>query len=616
MISRCLTLALLTACTPRPIKSPTTIPQGQAAAPRPAAPLPGGPDISDQTMGFLVVSDGARVAQELNPNIDARASTVELAKTFGFDTDVAAVIDLKRPLGLAMLNPSLLSSATVRPYVAMLPVTSPDEVLRMLAKKAPIQKTPWGALWKTPVGEIAIGFEGGYAVIAWRKDLLGPTVKLLAPRLEERVEAPVRVHLDLANMLTSYGPQIESLIARFAIAAASGGKPGDPALSYGLRQVRTLVPYLESFSGLDLYADLDSGGLTLSVGLEGKPGGAWAHYVGQQRSGPAWGVRFLPKDAVLAYTTQSSPMSRKNDLDALVDYMGSMSVGDRVKWRNALAAAVGTTDGQLAYAVWPARGGGVGMGGAYRLSDPGGARDAMNRAYTEVAVPLTSVVLRGLALDPARFAKRVQVQRKRARIGGVDADLIEVNVKWPAGSDGQRRAFEAMFGPRLVMATAYLGDEALFVLGADYAERLTTMIQVAQGQGAASLGDEPAFAEALSFRDRDRVSLTYLDTARMAHFAASLMVQTRDLGAREQATVSTLLQQVGRGAIVSTTNASGSRYQLTTHLPPGAVAGAAQLHGALWRIALSPLLNPPMMPPMPVPPPHVAPSVHENGAPM
>jgi hypothetical protein len=48
---------------------------------------------------------------------------------------------------------------------------------------------------------------------------------------------------------------------------------------------------------------------------------------------------------------------------------------------------------------------------------------------------------------------------------------------------------------------------------------------------------------------------------------------------------------------------------MTTHVPHSAIAGVAALDGALWRIALSPLVNPPMMPPMPVPPPHVTPSV-------
>jgi hypothetical protein len=609
--TRILPVALLAvACSPEPLKNPTTLPQGKAeAGPR----LPDGPEIADQIMGFLVVRDGARVAAELSPEGDP---SLELAKTFGVDPEVTRVLDLNRPLALAMLNPGLLSTGTVRPYVAMLPVKSRDAVLKLLAKRGQIQATPWGAQWITKAGEIFISFHAGYAVIAWRKDLLGPALKLLQPRLAENTEAPLRVHLDLVNLYAAYRPQIAALVTRFALAAARGGAGNDPQLGYGLRAIKILAPYLESFSGLDLYADLDSGGLTLSVGVDGKPGGAWAEYVKQQRPGPAWGVRFLPKDAVLAYTTTASPMGRAADQEALLDYMGNVSTGDRDRWKSALERALGTTQGELAYAVWPAKGGGVGMGGAYRLSDPGGAREAINGAYSELATPVSSIVLRGLSLDPNRFGKRVMVVRKHAQVAGVETDLMEVSVRWPAGAESQKRAFEAMFGPKLVMATAFVGDEALFALGADWAERLTTMVKVAQGETAASLGDEPSFVEALSFRDRDRVSLTYLDTAKMARFAAILMSETRDLGPAEQATVAALLQEVGRGAIVSTTNARGSRYQLTTHLPPGAVAGAAQLHGALWRIALSPLLNPPTMPPIPVPPPHVAPSATQGGSPM
>jgi hypothetical protein len=602
MISRLavvVVLAVASSCAPqKPIQMPT-LPQGQTRA-----PLPDGPDVGRELMAYLVIRDAGRLAQQMN--VDVRA---ELAKSAGIEGQVAKALDLKRPVALAMLNPALLSSAKVRPYVAMLPITSRAEVLRALPDAV---VTPWGAEWRG----MYIGFADDYAVVAWRKDLLGPATKLLRPRIEERVDAPIKLHFDLANLYTAYGPQIEALAARFAMAAARGGSTNDPQLTYGLRQLRSLLPYVESFSGLDVLADLDSGGLTLSVGLEGKPGGAWHDYVKQQRPGPAWGVRFLPRDAVLAYTTTASPIGRANDLTALVDYMSSLSAGDRQRWKSALEKAVRSIDGELAYALWPAKGGGVGMGGAYRLSDPGGARDAINGAYQEVASPLPSVILRGLALDPARFGKRVTVVRKKARIAGVEADLMEVTVKWPAGSEAQRRSFESMFGPRLVMATAYLDEAGLFAVGADYAERLTTMIKVAQGQTAASLGDEPAFVEALSYRDRDRVSLTWLDTARMAHFAASLMSQTRDLGPAEQAAVQSLLTEVGRGAIVSTTNASGARYQVTTHLPPGAVVGAAQLHGALWRIALSPLVNPPMLPPLPVPPPQVSPGAAPSGTPM
>jgi len=189
-----------------------------------------------------------------------------------------------------------------------------------------------------------------------------------------------------------------------------------------------------------------------------------------------------------------------------------------------------------------------------------------------------------------------------------------VGMAWPKGSDGERRLFESLFGKRLTLATTFVGDQALFALGADWQQRLAAMLATARGVPAASLGDEPAFAEALQYKQSTRVSLSYLETARMAQFAAGLMEQTGGLDDQQQAAVRRLLVQVGRGAIVSTTNADGSRFELTTHIPHTAIAGVAALDGALWRIALSPLVNPPMMPPMPVPPPHVTPSVKSSPA--
>jgi hypothetical protein len=182
-------------------------------------------------------------------------------------------------------------------------------------------------------------------------------------------------------------------------------------------------------------------------------------------------------------------------------------------------------------------------------------------------------------------------------------------VAWPKSADAERRMFESLFGKKLTMATAFVGDQALFALGADYSQRLSSMIATARGVPAASLGDEPAFAEALQYKQDSRVSLSYLETAGMARFAAGLVQQQGQLGQEEEQAIARLMTSVGRGAIVSTTNAGGRRFEMTTHVPHTAIVGIASLNGALWRIALSPLVNPPMMPPMPVPPPHVTPSV-------
>jgi hypothetical protein len=241
------------------------------------------------------------------------------------------------------------------------------------------------------------------------------------------------------------------------------------------------------------------------------------------------------------------------------------------------------------------------------------------QVYDQLSAPLTGVVLRGLLLDPERFASRVVVERAVAMVDGAEVDLLQVGVRWPADAEAERRRFESLFGRKLVLATAFVGDCALFAVGADWSERLQTMLGVARGVPAASLGDEPAFVEALAFRQRARVSLSYLDMAGMARFAVGLVQQASVLDDARRRLVAQLLAEVGRGAIISTTNASssaaGARYELTTHLPTSAMSGAPRLNGALWRIALSPLVDPPMMPPMPVPPPHVTPSALPVSAP-
>ena len=139
------------------------------------------------------------------------------------------------------------------------------------------------------------------------------------------------------------------------------------------------------------------------------------------------------------------------------------------------------------------------------------------------------------------------------------------------------------------------------------------MLDTARGETAASVGDEPAFAEALQYHDRARVSLSYLETGRMARFAAGLIAQVSDLDEDHRLSLAALVEHAGSGAIVSTTNASGARYELTTHVPQSAILGTAKLNGVLWRMALSPLLNPPSVPPLPLPPPHVTPPLAPTG---
>ncbi|MCA1664786.1 MAG: hypothetical protein LC659_11040 [Myxococcales bacterium] len=451
--------------------------------------------------------------------------------------------------------------------------------------------------------------------MAWREDLLSATVDLLAPRLAKRADAPVVVHLDFDNVHEAFGPQIEQMMNNVAQLAGQGGAAGDPQVAYALRGVRMATQYMRSVSDLELLANIDSGGVTLTLRADGKNEGAFAGYVKQQRPGPAWGVQFLPRDSVLAYATHESPVGRAADISASVAYVtdaGTLPAGvsEREKVRKAFERAALSTDGELAYAVWPGRTGGVGLGGAYRVNNPVEARAAVAGVYEALSPRLGRVVMDALALDGESLARHVKIGRRTVRFGETEVDLIEVAVNWPKSADAERHLFESLFGKKLTLATAFVGDQALFAIGADYQQRLAAMIGTARGVPAASLGDEPAFAEALQYKKDTRVSLSYLETARMARFAAGLVEQQGQLGLDEEQAVARLMSTVGRGAIVSTTNATGRRFEMTTHVPHTAIAGVASLNGALWRIALSPLVNPPMMPPMPVPPPHVTPSVN------
>lgn len=613
-------LAMVTACTPHAPPTPST-PTSPRTTPV-SATLPKSPDIGRELMGYMVLSDGDRLLSQLSPGLgrdaDSTVMKATLLSSLGIDPVIGRLLDLHRNAAVALLNPTLLASSTVQPYILMLPVIPRAQVEQVLsARGAKLERTPWGFVLPSNLGRVYVAFTGNdYAVVAWRQDLLQAAATMLGPKLAERADAPIRVHVSVENLYTAFGPQLSVMLTQFARMSEGGGPAGDPQVAFAMRGLRNVSRYVDSVKDIELLANLDSAGLTLTARLDGKADGAWAGYVQQQKPGPAWGVQFLPADSVLVYTTHASPLGRAEDIEASVDYLADASPakkgvgeGERNRFRKALTRAASSTQGELAYAVWPARHGGVGLGGAYRVTDPASARAAVGGAYSEVAAHLGGLIARSLTLDPERFAKRIVTRKSTTRIGGVETDLLEVSVKWPQGAEVEKRVFESLFGPKMVLATAFVGEQALFAIGPDHAERLATMIGAANGRPAASLGDEPGFAEALNYRAQSRVSMSYLETSRMARFAAGLMVRSSDLDDRERTAIASVMAQVGNGAIVSTTNAQGARFEVTTHVPNSAMMGVAQLNGALWRIALSPLVNPPMMPPLPVPPLHVTPPV-------
>ncbi|MCU1278573.1 MAG: hypothetical protein JWM53_2119, partial [bacterium] len=437
-------LVTLIACSPHQAPMTSTTPVHLTTAS--AAALPRSPDVAHEVMGYLVVSDGARLAQQLSPdqpNADPTQLQVGLLAQMGISPDLAATIDLSRPIGVALLNPALLATGSVQPYVAMVPVRSQKSVEDVLtAHNTPFTRTAWGFSTPTGKAQMHVAFVPGYAIVAWREDLLDATAKLLGPRLAKKADAPVVMHLDFENVHEAFGPQIEALTQNMAQMAGQGGAAGDPSVAYALRGVRMIAQYMRSVSDLELLADIDSGGLTLTLRAEGKEDGAFTGYVKQQRPGPAWGVQFLPRDSVLAYATHQSPVARAAEVTASANYLSDVGkapagAGEREKMRKAFERAALSTNGEMAYAVWPGRAGGVGLGGAYRVNNAVEARAAVGEVYQTMSSRLGPMVMNALTLDEATLGKHVKVARRTVHFGQTEVDLIEVAVAWPRGKTAE-----------------------------------------------------------------------------------------------------------------------------------------------------------------------------------
>ena len=168
----------------------------------------------------------------------------------------------------------------------MVPVLSRKAVEDvMTAHNTPFERTPYGFTTATgPKARMHVAFVRGYAVVAWRADL-DATIKLLSPRLGEKADAPILVHLDFENVNQAFGPQIEAMLGQMSKLSAQGGESGDPQVAFALRGVRQIAQYMRSVKDLELLANVDSGGVTLTLRADGKDDGAFSGYVKQQRPG-------------------------------------------------------------------------------------------------------------------------------------------------------------------------------------------------------------------------------------------------------------------------------------------------------------------------------------------
>ncbi len=631
-MKRLAVLIVAAGCThSQPQQKVAPLPAAQSRAAAAETRPPKSPDLRRELMGWVVLRDGAPIAEALGKVArapgDAGTQTAEntvkmlVARQLGLDPRLADALDLKRPMAVGVLDPSRLGGAPAHPVLALLPVQSRaavEEAVR--AAGLTVQDLGWGIGVATEGGALFAAFHDGYAAIAWRPELVSAARELLAAPLAARAEAPLRAHLDFNNLYAAYGRELEASLEHFVRATQ---ERGDPQLAFAMRSAMRLVHFADSVSGIDVLLSSDASGVTVTARLDGKPNGAWAGYVANQQPRPTWGARFIPRDAVLVYMTNRSTGAIAEELESQVAYLGDASsppasAALRAAWRAALSRAAAEMAGEVAYAVWPGDGGGVGLGGAYRVRSAAAARRELGAVYRRIGAHLAGVVMRALELDPQRYPVRVAVRPVSLALdggGAAQAEAVTLSVRWPRGADAERKLFERLFGRELVLATAVAGDTAVFALGRGWKDRLAALVTTARGGALPSLADDARFGRALAAAPEGRISFTYLPTAEMAQFIGRLVQEGRILDAGQTESMQPILEAAGDGAIVSETHVAAGRYQFTTHLPASSLPGFTRIGMVLWRIALSPLLNPPSMPPLPIPPAQVTPQIRHPRAP-
>ena len=522
---------------------------------------------------------------------------------FAFDWSRPAVVALLDPQKFGAPGPTSLADAGGRPLLALLAVR--DEArLRKALDLAPTQTT--GA-FRSQSGVLWIDLRGGNLVMAPEENMLASARRVMEGIVARRGAGDVMLHVALHNIFAAYGDRAEHVCAQ--VAELTRAASADGSSSFAMRTVRRLAAFASSAEAVDLSVRILPEGLAVSARMSAQPAGEWSRYIKQQRPQPMWGAELLPPESVLVYTTTISPAGLRGELEDSLDYLseaGGANGGSEGR-RAAMTKVLAQAEGELAYAVWPAADGGVGMGGAYRLHDAEHARQATLDLHAAVRSEAAELAARTLDL-PTR-ATTVKVRPAAVRASGVPVDIVELRVKWPRQRKDERRAFEWMFGKKLILATAVVGDRALFALGRDALPRTAAMIKVSQGEAAPSVKDVPGFARAMRFQGNQRVSMSYLPLGGMVQFIERLVHATTPQATHSE-TESLRLSSAPESAIVSTTNVVGDAYEVTTLIPRSLLGDLGATGGALWRIAFQPVLNPPPVPPLPVPPSQLTPPVH------
>jgi hypothetical protein len=175
-----------------------------------------------------------------------------------------------------------------------------------------------------------------------------------------------------------------------------------------------------------------------------------------------------------------------------------------------------------------------------------------------------------------------------------------------------------LFGRELVLAVAVADGHVVWAAGRDWRVRLEGMLAAARGDATRpSLANDARWIRAT--RDLGHVvSVAYLAVAPVARFVREAMKVSGAIDERHEAAIAPFTADE-EGAIVSASRVAAEDgravYEVSSTVPTTIASELGGIGGAMWRVAVAPLLGPPALPPLPAPPPAVTPPATAPEAP-
>ncbi len=439
-----------------------------------------------------------------------------------------AAIDASRPFAVAIADPLVYRSrGELGPALLAVPVKDGAELVNIFARRSDKHET---TPWKDHVFSSASGrpvylrLDQGYALLASQEKLLHGAAGQLLPLTRSQTGAKVRVEVKMALIGERFSAELDKALAEVRRSAARG-RHGFGAFGMLVR-VERWIGLARGMQVAHAFVELEPSGARIKLAASAKASGAFRSYLAALPTGEPWGAKYLPKDAAIFILNRDDEQSRLSDLgdafNLLKLALGSEDLGGIVEaLRTGLTSLLKQLGSEAAMAVWVSGGGGLGMGGAFRVKDAKAAQAELAKLSTTVGKDLKKIVekateaklARVLAgVDPKQRKKleaaarrelpipSLKVKRGALKLAGVSVDVHELGIAWPKlkGDDAKkvaevRKKVEKVIGLPFTIGFAATGDVGVVALGKEWKKRLGELCATAKG-GAGSAGVEKSLA--------------------------------------------------------------------------------------------------------------------------